>query len=95
MSPEDPTFMDMNFPSDDLNKENAIEPKLENPVEPKTEGVCERTFITYSDELTFRRAYKRVRNKQVTRNICPITRWVLHYIYISLKISEGSSEVFV
>lgn len=49
----------------------------------KAYPVCERTFLTFSDESTFRRAFRLRKKRQPQRSYCLITRYCLH-IYVSL-----------
>lgn len=35
---------------------------------------CERTFVTFSDESTYRKSFRKTKPKAVQKNICPITR---------------------
>ena len=74
-------MLDFDFPDPNElnNKENILYDLDKQEKETKT-PVCERTFITCSDELTFRRNFKKPKLKPSTRNICPITRYVAYYI---------------
>ena len=35
---------------------------------------CERTFITFSEDLIFKKLFRKNKKKPVEKNICPITR---------------------
>lgn len=52
------------------NKENSsLVKRIDNPAEK-----CERSFLTFSDEVTFKRSFRKTKPKAVQKNICPITR---------------------
>lgn len=52
------------------NKENSSLVKcISDPAEK-----CERSFLTFSDEVIFKRAFRKTKPKPVQKNICPITR---------------------
>lgn len=61
---------------------------------PPTTERCERTFITFSDEATFKKAFPEKKGTRLKESkICPITRYVILYknkllfVFIDLFIS--------
>lgn len=52
------------------NKENTVMGKQVN----SAVEICERSFVTFSDEGIFKRAFRKTKPKIVQKNICPITR---------------------
>ena len=59
---------------DEENKENTSLVKvIDDPADK-----CERSFLTFSDEVTFKRSFRKTKLKSVQKNICPITRYLVH-----------------
>ena len=59
------------------SKEKADEQHSKASSEKKLDPRIERTFITFSDESSFRRAYRLRKRKPAQRSYCLITRLVI------------------
>ncbi|XP_018022172.1 uncharacterized protein LOC108678304 [Hyalella azteca] len=81
--------MKMKGNSDTENKRPVIKISDLRP-----EEKCERTFITFSDELSFRKAFKKNKNKLSTRNICPITRLPARYFDPVTRLPYASVQAY-
>lgn len=64
-----------------LTKQNATE-------------VCERTFITFSDEGSYKRAFRKSKPKSVQKNICPITRFAARYFDPVTQLPYATLQAF-
>lgn len=72
------------------NKENTT---LVKSGSDKVEA-CERTFITYSDDVTFKRAFRKTKPKVVQKNICPITRLPARYFDPVTQLPYATLQAF-
>ncbi|KAK7066056.1 Vacuolar protein sorting-associated protein 72, partial [Halocaridina rubra] len=55
---------------------------------------CERTFITFSNEGTFKRTFRRAKPKAVQKNICPITRLSARYFDPVTQLPYATLQAF-
>ncbi|KAK4318118.1 hypothetical protein Pmani_010863 [Petrolisthes manimaculis] len=67
-----------------LNEGNALDPSEK----------CERTFITFSDESTFRKTFRKTKPKTVQKNICPITRLPARYFDPVTQLPYATLQAF-
>lgn len=72
------------------NKENSSLVKcIDNPAEK-----CERSFLTFSDEVTFKRSFRKTKPKAVQKNICPITRLPARYFDPVTQLPYATLQAF-
>ncbi|KAK8724892.1 hypothetical protein OTU49_010963 [Cherax quadricarinatus] len=71
------------------NKENTALIKPGSDAE-----ICERTFITFSDEGTFKRSFKKTKPKIVQKSICPITRLPARYFDPVTQLPYATLQAF-
>ncbi|KAF2352449.1 Vps72/YL1 C-terminal [Trinorchestia longiramus] len=60
----------------------------------RPEEKCERTFITFSDEFSFRKAFRKTKTKLATRNMCPITRLPARYFDPVTRLPYASVQSY-
>ncbi|KAL7644779.1 UNVERIFIED_CONTAM: hypothetical protein RMT77_004592 [Armadillidium vulgare] len=65
-----------------------------NKCNSKGRNFCERTFITFSDELSFRKIFKKSKPKTQQKNICPITRLPARYFDPVTQLPYATLQAF-
>lgn len=83
-----PTQTDLSLKNGD-NKENSLAKDIDDPDEK-----CERSFLTFSDEVTFKRAFRKTKPKAVQKNICPITRLPARYFDPVTQLPYATLQAF-
>uniref|UniRef100_A0A0P4VP42 Vacuolar protein sorting-associated protein 72 homolog n=1 Tax=Scylla olivacea TaxID=85551 RepID=A0A0P4VP42_SCYOL len=71
------------------NKENSLAKDIDDPAEK-----CERSFLTFSDEVTFKRSFRKTKPKAVQKNICPITRLPARYFDPVTQLPYATLQAF-
>lgn len=73
-----------------INSENQLVRKtLSKPVEK-----CERSFITFSNEGTYKRVFRKIKPKVVQKNVCPITRLPARYFDPVTQLPYATLQAF-
>lgn len=72
------------------NKENSsVVQTITDPSEK-----CERSFLTFSDEVNFKRSFRKTKPKTVQKNICPITRLPARYFDPVTQLPYATLQAF-
>lgn len=84
-----PTQTDLSLKNSDNKENSSLAKDIDDPDEK-----CERSFLTFSDEVTFKRAFRKTKPKAVQKNICPITRLPARYFDPVTQLPYATLQAF-